>query len=70
MQEIKWDIKRGSEIYRVIYNPRLKGWIATGKIKRGETMVWRSGFSGFRKPEELPELAPFFCLGKLQGNSP
>jgi len=60
MQEIKWDIKRGSEIYRVIYNPRLKGWIATGKIKRGETMVWRSGFSGWRKPEELPELAPFF----------
>jgi len=60
MEEIKWDIRRGAEIYRVIYNSRLKGWISTGKIKRGETMVWRSGFSGWRKPEELPELAPFF----------
>jgi len=60
MQEIKWDIKRGAEIYRVIYNPRLTNWISTGKIKRGETFVWRSGFSGWRKPEELPELAPFF----------
>ena len=60
MEEIKWDIRRGAEIYRVIYNSRLKSWISTGKIKHGETMVWRSGFSGWRKPEELPELAPFF----------
>ncbi|MBU0716116.1 MAG: response regulator [Verrucomicrobia bacterium] len=60
MGEIKWDIRRGAQIYRVIYNSRLKNWISTGKIKRGETMVWRSGFSGWRKPEELPELAPFF----------
>ncbi len=60
MQEIKWDVKRGAEVYRVIYNSRLKNWISTGKIKRGETVVWRSGFSGWRKPEELPELAQFF----------
>ncbi|MCG2661405.1 MAG: response regulator [Kiritimatiellae bacterium] len=60
MQEIKWDIRRGSEIYRGIYSSRLKSWISMGKIKRGETVVWRSGFSGWRKPEELPELAPFF----------
>jgi len=67
MQEIKWDIKRGAGIYRVIYNSRLKSWIATGAIKRGEIMVWRSGLSGFRKPEELPELAPFFSVWeKLQ----
>jgi len=67
MQEIKWDIKRGSEIYRAIYNSRLKSWIAAGKIKCGETVVWRSGFSGWRKPEELPELASFFARwGKLQ----
>lgn len=60
MEEIKWDIRRGAAIYRVIYNSRLKSWISTGKIKRGETVVWRSGYSGWRKPEELPELAPFF----------
>ena len=60
MEEIKWDIRRGAEIYRTIYDSRLKGWISVGKIKRGETVVWRSGFSGWRKPEELPELASFF----------
>jgi len=70
MQEIKWDIRRGAQIYRVIYGSRLKSWISTGKIKRGETMVWRSGFSGWRKPEELPELAPFFeSWEKLQLSS-
>ena len=61
MEEIKWDIRRGAAIYRVIYDSRFKSWISTGKIKRGETVVWRSGFSGWRKPEELPELAPFFA---------
>jgi CheY-like chemotaxis protein len=60
MEQIKWDIRRGAEIYRVIYDSRFKSWISTGKIKSGETFVWRSGFSGWRKPEELPELAPFF----------
>jgi len=60
MEEIKWDIRRGAEIYRTIYDSRLKGWISVGKIKRGETVVWRSGFSGWRKPEELAELASFF----------
>ena len=70
MQEIKWDIRRGAQIYRVIYDSRLKSWISTGKIKRGETMVWRSGFSGWRKPEELPELTPFFeSWEKLQLSS-
>ena len=70
MQEIKWDVRRGAQIYRVIYDSRLKSWISTGKIKRGETMVWRSGFSGWRKPEELAELAPFFeSWEKLQLSS-
>ena len=60
MAEIKYDIRRGADIYRAIYDSRLKKWISTGWIKRGETLVWRSGLSGWRKPEELEELAPFF----------
>ena len=60
MAEIKWDIKRGASTYRVVHDARLKKWISTGKIKRGEVTVWRSGFSGWRKPEELDELVPFF----------
>ena len=60
MATIKYDIKRGADIYREIYISRLQKWISTGKIKRGETLIWRSGLSGWRKPEELEELAPFF----------
>ncbi|MBU1809167.1 MAG: response regulator [Candidatus Omnitrophica bacterium] len=60
MIHIKWDIKRGADIYRQVFDGRLKSWISTGKIKRGETVVLRSGFSGWRKPEELKELIPYF----------
>lgn len=60
MKDIKWDIKKGSAIYRSIYTPRLKNWIVNGKIKKEEVLVWRSGLSGWRKPEELEELEPFF----------
>ncbi|PIP21040.1 MAG: hypothetical protein COX40_01605, partial [Candidatus Omnitrophica bacterium CG23_combo_of_CG06-09_8_20_14_all_40_11] len=37
-----------------------KSWISTGKIKPGEVVVYRSGFSGWRKPEELNEIIPYF----------
>ncbi len=60
MIEIKWDIKRGLDTYRQISDSRLKVWIATGKIKSAEMVVWRSGFSGWRRPEELEELLPYF----------
>lgn len=60
MEEIKYDIRRGGDIYRSIYETRLQSWVSTGKIKRGEILVWRSGLSGWRRAEELEELAPFF----------
>jgi len=58
--EIKYDVRRGADIYRAIYESRLQGWISTGKIKQGEVIVWRGGLSGWRRPEELDELKPFF----------
>lgn len=60
MAEIRWDIRRGADIYRQILDGRLRHWISTGKIKPGEVVVWRSGFSGWRKPEELEELISYF----------
>ncbi len=60
MAEIKYDIRRGADIYRAIYFARLRDWISKGRIKRGEVIVWRSGLSGWRRPEELEELIPFF----------
>lgn len=60
MGEIKYDIRRGADIYRAIYGPRLQRWISTGRIKQGEVFVWRSGLSGWRKPEELEEFTSYF----------
>lgn len=69
MAEIKWDIKRGADIYRQVTDNRLKSWISSGKIKLDEAVVWRGGFSGWRRPEELGELIPYFRhyeIGKLR----
>lgn len=60
MKEFTYDIRRGADIYRMIIESRLKGWISSGKIKSGEVLVWRSGLSGWRKAEDLEELKPFF----------
>lgn len=60
VEEIKYDMRRGADIYRAIYFSRMKSWITKGSIKRGDTVVWRSGLSGWRRPEELEELVPFF----------
>ena len=60
MRELKYDIRRGADTYSAVYHARLKSWILRGIIKRDEALVWRSGLSGWRKPEELKELRPYF----------
>ncbi len=60
MAEIKYDVKRGADVYRLIYPSRLRSWILKGIIKKDEAIVWRSGLSGWRKPEKLEELRPYF----------
>ncbi len=60
MEEIRWDIKKGPRIFSRVSDGRLKLWISIGKIKADETVVWRSGLSGWCKPEELKELTSFF----------
>jgi CheY-like chemotaxis protein len=62
MTEICWDIKRGTSVYLQVSSSHLKNWIRTGKIKTGEVVVWHANLSGWRKPEELAELIPFFEL--------
>ena len=76
MAEIKWDIKRGADVYRQVFDSRLKLWISTGKLKLGEVVVWRSGFSGWRRPEEVEKLIFYFSryekaqLRKLKRRKP
>ncbi len=60
MQDLKYDIRRGADTYSAVYHPRLKSWILKGIINRDEALVWRSGLSGWRKPEDLNELKPYF----------
>jgi CheY-like chemotaxis protein len=60
MRELKYDVRRGADTYRMIYHSRLKSWILRDIIKRDEALVWRSGLSGWRRPEDLPELKPYF----------
>jgi len=60
LKVLKYDIRRGADTYRLIYHVRLRSWILKGIIKRDEALVWRSGLSGWRKPEELKELKPYF----------
>jgi CheY-like chemotaxis protein len=62
MTETRWDIKRGVTFYHQVSDAHLKQWIKAGKLKAGETEVWRADLSGWRKPEELEELRPFFRL--------
>jgi hypothetical protein len=67
MTEIRWDIKRGTSVYLQVSDNHLKHWIKTGKIKAGEVVVWHANLSGWRKPEGLEELKPFFKLCKKAG---
>ncbi len=60
MRDLKYDVRRGADTYQMIYHSRLKSWILRGIIKRDEAIVWRSGLSGWRRPEDLPELKPYF----------
>jgi CheY-like chemotaxis protein len=60
MSKLKYDVRRGADTYGLIYHSRLESWILKGIIKPDEALVWRSGLSGWRKPEELEELIPFF----------
>jgi CheY-like chemotaxis protein len=60
MKELKYDVRRGADSYRMIYHSRLKSWILRDIIKQDEALVWRSGLSGWRRPEDLPELKSYF----------
>ena len=59
MVEIKYDVRKGADIYRSIYASRLRSWISTGKISLEEVLVWRSGLSGWRKLKVLVEFKLF-----------
>jgi CheY-like chemotaxis protein len=62
MADLRWNIKRGANVYHEVSDDRLKLWIKTGKIKTGEVVVWHGNFSDWRRPEELEELRPLFEL--------
>lgn len=60
IKDEKWDVRKEQVVYSEVYTHRLILWIKTGRIKKGEVVVWRGGLSGWTRPELLPELIPFF----------
>lgn len=64
---IKWDIRRENSVYKSVYTKVLERWIKEGNIKEGEALVWRSGLSGWRRPEELREFKRLFKRSKKGG---
>lgn len=56
MIKIEYDVKRGADVYRKISDSKLRNWILSGMIKRGDVVVCRSGHSGWSKAEEVEEL--------------
>lgn len=61
IEDVKWDVRKDYVIYTEVYTSRLIHWITSGRIKKGEVVVWRGGLSGWTKPETLPELKVFFA---------
>ena len=59
-ESIRWDIKKGYGVYLSIPTTLIKKWIKEGKIKKEEVFIWRSGMSGWRRPEELDEFKGLF----------
>lgn len=57
---MKWDIKRGYGVYKSVVTKQLESWIREGRVGEGEMFVWKSGFSGWRRPEELDEFKRIF----------
>ncbi len=68
----KWDLRRGTSVYLQVADTHIKYLIKAGKIKAGETVIKPANLSGWRKPEELEELKPFFQLYEKsrRGKSP
>jgi CheY-like chemotaxis protein len=62
MAETRWDIKMGARVYHQVSDDRLRLWIKTGKIKAGEVELRHADSPGWRKPEDLEALKPFFKI--------
>lgn len=59
MAEIYWELRKGNKVYSPLTARRLQRWISEGRIT-GDDLVWRSGFSGWKKIDEVEELKPGF----------
>lgn len=57
---IRWDIKRGYSVYQSVDTKILQKWIRERRVNKGDVLVWTSGMSGWRRPEELDEFRRVF----------
>ena len=57
-EETSWQLKKGRRTYLPIPARRLTRWISEGRVGEND-LVWRSGFSGWKRVGDVEELKPF-----------
>jgi len=54
-----WQLKKGRRIYQPIPKRRLERWISEGRVGEDD-LVWRTGFSGWKRVGDVEEFRPSF----------
>lgn len=57
-EETAWQLKKGRRVYLPIPARRLVRWISEGRVAEDD-LVWRNGFSGWKRVGDVEELKPF-----------
>ena len=57
-EETSWQLKKGRRVYLPIPTRRLERWISEGRVGEDD-LVWRSGFSGWKRVSDVEELKSF-----------
>ena len=54
-EETSWQLKKGRRTYLPVPTRRLTRWISEGRVTEDD-LVWRSGFSGWKRVGDVEEL--------------
>ena len=58
LEETSWQLKKSRRVYLPVPTRRLQRWIEEGRVTEDD-LVWRSGFSGWKRVGDVEELKRF-----------
>ena len=64
-KETTWQLKKGRRTYLPVPTHRLTRWISEGRVDKDD-LVWRSGFSGWKRVGDVDELKPFLKVREVK----